>query len=544
MKLKSLVDKFFAKSAGIKAVNRFKFKGLFPIHDPAKVPLPDVSVSGSGTSSVPPPAEPAAAVIFQEDRLRTAAKTASDLQKVAVDFNKQADSAAKATTGQDDKSSLLNPVELDDAAQKADVHADSSFKHLFNLTSRAYNSQQKPANAIVGAEEETEKVLTEFEHMAEQKQHSGETAKEMAERFRKTLDHALEVCGKFREDEKIQSYNAEEIGSHVQRFSAGRPYMEIPADQMESESAALHGFSQAGLNAALRIRHGVLSAASLLREQTDLPNRMTMVINEMEIPSNMLPRVHAILSHIVELERGGSLEHLDEELKDVVGRAMVAGKRAKRAAVEQATLVKEELSAVEIIVKDSERLVSLWKQVNELIEANFGKNCALRIKDEVSGKLINIAHDVISLITTMHKADVALESVKTRYVNDVDPAVESFVQTILDVEELLRKQNLPDLKRRLVSGTESAKGNGKTAQGKQSGLPAVHRAAMDQIKQSGSVIAGINVQLADKNARIMETADPAKRSKVIVETRKLREDKAVHQDKILKFTAGLTGRKE
>ena len=543
MKIKGFVDKFLAGASGGLDGSKLKFKQLFAGTAQAKPVQPSVSV----TSSVPIPRGPAAAVSDQEDRLRTVAKTAADLQRVAADFNSQANAAVEGMAGPVDDAAILRLLELDEAAEKADVHADSSIKHLFNVTGRLYSLQQKADKAVSDAESEAELVLTEFEHLTEQKYHSGETAQQMVERFRKTLEQALQVSNKFHEDEKTQSYNAEEIGSHIQRFSAGKSVMEIPAGQMDRESAVIRGFSQAGLNAALRTKHGALSVDSMLREQTDLPNRMVMVINEMELPSNTLSRVYAILNHLVELEQSGKLGHLGEELKEVVSRAIAAGRRARRAAVEQATLVQEEISTVETIVKDSDRLVTLWKRVNGLIDANFVGNYGLKIKEEVSGELINLMHDIISTISAMRNSDVILENVKARYVKDVDPAVESLVQAILNIEKFLSKQSLPEIKRSLALSTKRSAnaGSKKTlSQGKQAGLSMEQRAIMDQIRQSLGAIAGINVQIADRNAQIRQMTDPAKRGDAVRGTRKLRADKAGHQNRIIDFTLKLSGLQE
>ena len=543
MKIKNLVDKFVAGSSGGWNSGKLKFRQLFSRMNQPQSAQPALSTA----VTVPLSTGPAAAVSNEEDRLRTVAKTAADLQRVAVDFNSQASATAEAMTGPVDENAMQRLLELDEAAEKADVHANSSIKHLFNVTGRLSNLQQKADMAVTQAESDAEMVLTEFEHLTEKKQHSGESAKQMVARFRKTLDQAIEVSNKFHEDEKIQSYNAEEIGSHVQRFSAGKSVMEIPIGQMERESAVIRGFAQAGLNAALRTQQGALSVDSMLREQTDLPNRMVMVINEMELPSNLLSRVYSILGHLVELERSGSLEHLDEEVKAFVQKVMFSGRRARRAAVEQATLVQEEISSIEIIVKDSERLVSMWKRVNELIDANFGKNYSLKIKSEVSSEIINVIHDIISLIPAMNRADSVLESVKSRYVRDVDPVVQSLVQSILGIEKFLSKHSLPQIKKKLAAaGRIQDNGTDKKSvtPDSQGGLSTNQRTIVNQITRSLDSVAGINVQIADKNAQVRQLTDPAKRGEAIRDARKLRSDKAGHQNKIIRLALQLSGVQE
>ena len=495
----------------------------------------------------------------QEAELCRVLTNSVNLQKNATELNQQANRVARKAVDSGG-AEVDDLIKIDELSKQADDHVQYSIRHLFNRKGRLVKgagnlpslekktaacppSGQYDVNPLLEAENKALGILSEFEHATAEKQHSGETVHEMISRFSEVLNHVSETCKKLREDEKTQVYNAEEIGSHIQQFSAGKSVVEIPADKLESESAAMNGFALAGLHAALRIQYGALSIESILREQTNLSNRMAMTLNGMELSSNVPARVNAILNHLAELERSGEFSHLDEELKDMVQKTIMAGHRAKQASGEQATLLTEELSSLEVVVRDSNRLVEFWKKLSNLVERNFGTQSGSRINEEASNEIIRIVHDVIAVATTMRQADLTLENVKTKYSKDVDPAIESFINAILEMETFLRQKSLPEIKRMLsMAGTKSTRNPAEEKPAKnQTGahsLTAEQRSVMDKIVQSAKTVSKINGQIADKH-EALSTAGEEKQISVLRETQKLRTEKIAHQKAILDSTLKL-----
>ena len=517
---------------------------------------PDPEPSGGEAHSAEPPesaqaqADPSqaageeAAAHVEEAETRKAAKNAMDMHKIVINVNNNADSTAQAIIASGNYEELLKLIKLDEEAEKAGANAESSVRDFVKRKrrTRRRSSRRRAGSsepAADNAERETLEVLTEFENITAEKSRRKETVREMCTRFRKMIEHRRHVSKNVSEQEKKQIEYAKDIESEIQERS-GESAIPLPPGQAEREDARLKNFSDEGLNTALIGHQNLLQVHRMLSEHTDLSNRFEIVISQMNLPPVAVSRVYLILAHLLELEKSGELKHLSEGLKEQAQKALMEGQRARHAALEEKSLLAEEFSNLEAIIKDSNHLVSLWKKMKGILDTHFAHNSSHAISPEMSAEITGIARTIIKILNDMQKTAAIMENVEGRYAKNVDPAIESFVQSTLDLAKFLSEKSLPEAKRAfaLNAGRKTHHPGGDTYERY---LTKEERAIIAEIEKSEETIKRLNHQILERDLKIKRMKNHAKRNEVIRGTRSLRRERASHHNRILELTARLSG---